>query len=92
MDPFSQEDCTGLKLSLQSPDGEAGYPGNLNITVYYRLTTDNALSIEYSATTDQPTPISLTNHAYFNLRGEDPEYFKPSATIKCEALYARYPA
>ena len=60
----------GLKLSLQSPDGEAGYPGNLSVTVHYWLTPDNALRIEYHATTDQPTPVSLTNHAYFNLRGE----------------------
>ena len=60
----------GLKLGLQSPDGEAGYPGNLSVTVHYWLTSDNTLRIEYHATTDQPTPVSLTNHAYFNLRGE----------------------
>lgn len=70
VETLSEGDCNGLKLSLRSPDGEAGYPGNLDVTVHYWLTPDNALRIEYHATTDQPTPISLTNHAYFNLRGE----------------------
>jgi aldose 1-epimerase len=61
---------TGVKLSLESPDGEEGYPGNLNVTVYYWLHANNALEITYSATTDKATPVSLTNHSYFNLKGE----------------------
>lgn len=57
-------------LSLLSPDGEEGYPGNLNVTVTYRLTEDG-LKITYLAKSDKDTILSLTNHSYFNLNGED---------------------
>ncbi len=59
-----------LKLSYLSEDGEEGYPGNLDITVYYSLTEQNELKIEYEATTDKATPVNLTNHSYFNLTGD----------------------
>ena len=52
-----------------APDGEEGYPGNLNVTVTFRLTEDNALHITYDAETDRDTPVNLTNHSYFNLDG-----------------------
>ncbi|RKX35352.1 MAG: galactose-1-epimerase [Verrucomicrobia bacterium] len=58
-----------LRLRYLSPDGEEGYPGNLECFVTYTL-TDDALSIDYLATGDKRTPVSLTNHSYFNLRGE----------------------
>lgn len=58
-----------LILSYLSKDGEAGFPGNLNIKVTYTLTNDNAVDIQYQATTDQPTVVNLTNHSYFNLSG-----------------------
>jgi aldose 1-epimerase len=59
-----------LSLTLVSPDGDGGFPGTLTTTVTYTVTRDNALKIDYRATTDQPTVVNLTNHAYFNLAGE----------------------
>lgn len=60
-----------LVLSHYSRDGEEGYPGNLDVTVTYALTDDNALTIAYSARSDKDTVINLTNHSYFNLAGHD---------------------
>ncbi|PYV91129.1 MAG: galactose-1-epimerase [Acidobacteria bacterium] len=59
----------GVELTYLSKDGEEGYPGNLAVKVRYTL-ADGSLKIEYSATTDKPTVINLTNHSYFNLRGQ----------------------
>lgn len=61
-------DGPSVRFTLLDPDGAEGYPGNVNITVTYTWTHDNALRIEYTATTDKPTPINLTNHSYFNLK------------------------
>lgn len=58
-----------ITLSLLSPDGDEGYPGNLQVTLTYELTDDNALNIHYEATTDKPTIVGLTQHSYFNLKG-----------------------
>ena len=58
-----------LRLSYLSKDGDQGFPGNLKTSVTYVLTDDNALAIEYEATTDKATPVNLTNHTYFNLAG-----------------------
>ncbi|MBL9202316.1 MAG: galactose mutarotase [Opitutaceae bacterium] len=69
-EPLVREGRAALRLTLTSPAGEEGYPGTLRVEVIYSLTADRGLRIDYSATTDAPTPVSLTNHAYFNLRGE----------------------
>ncbi len=66
---FQESNCVGLSLKLLSVDGEEGYPGNLSVEVQYRLTNENVLKIAYFATTDKDTPVSLTNHTYFNLSG-----------------------
>jgi aldose 1-epimerase len=58
-----------LALSYLSHDGEEGYPGNLKVNAVYTLTEDNTLRLEYTAVTDKDTPINLTQHTYFNLRG-----------------------
>lgn len=69
-EPEVVDDYT-LKLTLVSPDGDAGFPGEVKIQVIYHITEDNSLSISYSGVTDKPTVLSLTNHAYFNLNGEE---------------------
>jgi len=62
-------DSNGIMLNYKAKDGEEGYPGNLDVRVTYRM-TDSALTITYLATTDKPTVVNLTNHAYFNLNGQ----------------------
>ncbi len=59
-----------LELHYLSRDGEEGYPGNLNVTAIYTLTEDNALRLDYTATSDKDTVLNLTQHSYFNLAGK----------------------
>ncbi|MEG2097408.1 MAG: aldose epimerase family protein [Pseudoflavonifractor sp.] len=65
-----EDENGGLRLTLTSPHGEEGFPGILQVEVTYALTSGNALSIHYSARTDRATPVNLTNHSYFNLKGQ----------------------
>ncbi len=60
-----------LVLTYLSPDGDDGFPGNLNVTVTYTVTTQNSLKIHYEATSDADTIVNMTNHSYFNLNGHD---------------------
>lgn len=76
----TQPNDSVLTLTLHSPDGEAGFPGNIDVEVTYTLTSDNAIAIAYKATTDAPTILNLTNHTYFNLSGD------PSGDILAESI------
>jgi aldose 1-epimerase len=65
-----QTDAQTLVLTYTSPHMEEGYPGNLDVKVQYQLTDENELKIEYWAATDRPTPVNLTHHSFFNLKGD----------------------
>lgn len=60
----------GVRFTLTSEDGDQGYPGKVDATVTYWLTASNIWRIEYEAVTDKATPVNMTNHVYFNLKGE----------------------
>lgn len=67
---IASQNPTEAVFTLTSPDGDQGYPGELQATAIYRLTEDNRISIEYRATVDKTCPVNLTNHVYFNLDGD----------------------
>ncbi|TFW27797.1 galactose mutarotase [Massilia arenosa] len=67
--PSEKPGVAALNLHLLSKNGKEGYPGNLDVKVCYVLTNDNELHIHFTATTDEATPVNLTNHTYFNLAG-----------------------
>jgi aldose 1-epimerase len=77
-----------IEMIYLSKDGEEGFPGNLTATVRYSLSDDNALKIEYKATTDKDTVVNLTNHSYFNLAGhggtEFPTILKHELTVDAD--------
>lgn len=76
---------SSLTLHLLSPNGDAGFPGNLNVNLTYTLTAHNSLDIDYTAETDAPTIVNLTNHSYFNLSGDH------SSDILSEELWINAP-
>lgn len=65
----NQQNDSTMTLTMKSADGDANFPGNVTATVTYALTSDNAIDINYEATTDKKTVINMTNHSYFNLSG-----------------------
>lgn len=67
---ISGDGYDGVEMSYTAKDGEEGYPGNLSIKITYKLTGDNEIIVDYHATTDKATPVNLTQHTYFNLKGE----------------------
>ena len=67
---YTEGDAACVRLELDSPDGDQGYPGNMSAAVTYSLTGDNELRALYEGRVDAPCPVNLTNHAYFNLAGE----------------------
>jgi len=78
---IEQPDSSKLVCKYLSKDGEEGFPGEMLATVTYTLTSDNALDIQYEATTNQLTVVNLTNHSYFNLSGD------PKNTVLDNLLY-----
>lgn len=75
-----------LKLHYTSPDGEENYPGTLEVDVTYTLQKDNALRIDYKATTDKPTVLNLTNHAYFNLSGQQTDVLNNEVMLNADKV------
>ena len=69
-EPIEGNSWTGLEVSYLAKHMEEGYPGNLQVKVTYKLTNENELTVDYHATTDKATPVNLTQHTYFNLKGE----------------------
>ena len=67
--PLPTANGPSLIMTYVSRNGEEGYPGNLLVTAVYSVTEDNALKVEFTATTDRKTVVNLTHHSYFNLRG-----------------------
>ncbi len=72
--PVVEADRAGVRFYRRSPDGEQGYPGNMDAYVTYWLTNDNVVRMEYEAVTDKPTVVNLSNHTYLNLKGSTAGY------------------
>ena len=68
---YEEKEGVYIRFELESPDGEGGFPGNLKVVVNYGLTKSNEIICDYHAKTDRYCPVNLTNHAYFNLKGEN---------------------
>ncbi len=75
-----------LQLSYWSKNGEENFPGNLSVTVTYTLTNNNALQIDYKATTDTATPINLTQHSYFNLSDTATDILTHSLQVNADEI------
>lgn len=83
---FENFDNSRVTLSLFSPDGDENYPGNLNVEVTYELNDENEITVSYSAKTDQPTIINLTQHTYFNLNQSCDSILKDEIKINAKRI------
>jgi len=82
--PVREEGRVGVTFTYASPDGEMGYPGKLRAEVTYAVTRGDTLEITFAATTDAPTVVNLTNHAYWNLAGGKTQVFDHEVAIRAE--------
>lgn len=85
-EPLETEDGPALELRLVSADGDQGYPGTVHVSVVYTL-LESGLRIDLSGSTDKPTPLNMTNHSYFNLRGHDAGRAMDQELMVCGARY-----
>ena len=80
-----------LTLTYTSVDGEEGYPGEVKVSVTYKVTSENELILDYRATTTKDTIINLTNHGYYNLGGQVGFEYRPRAQDKVRILISIMP-
>ena len=80
---LGNHDASSMTLTLQSPDGDSGFPGNLTANCTYRMLEPATLRVELSAVCDQPTIVNLTQHAYFNLDGS-PDILDHELMLNCD--------
>ena len=83
-EPLREEHRVGIRMHYRSPDGEGGFPGNLDCRVTYWWSDDHVCRVEYEAATDAPTVVNLSNHAYFNMKGHRAGYVMDQ-TLQVEA-------
>ncbi|UZD22686.1 galactose mutarotase [Algoriphagus halophytocola] len=83
---YKKEDAVGVKMTYLSVDGEEGFPGNLETTLWMELTAANELKLRFESTTDKPTVVNLTNHSYFNLNGMTGDVRDHELQIFAEAI------
>ena len=88
-EPIESDSEVGVRFTYTSKDGEEGYPGTLKVTATYTLNNDDELTIDFKATTDQATPVNLTNHNYWNLGGQKSgKHFEHLLTIAADQYLA----
>jgi aldose 1-epimerase len=91
-DGYEEKDGVFVRLDLESPDGDEGYPGTLRASVRYGLTKSNELVVDYEAKVNAPCPVNLTNHAYFNLAGEGSGDILSHEVMLCASSYVEVDA